>query len=103
MNAQEKRIAKAILQSHRRIAKAQPYWFAGDPALEHVQVRLNGDGTYNYVAGPEKHTNLGGVRRARVVWAVRYGCRVKENAPGIAYRGFGWKLTRAEALEALRK
>ncbi len=98
MNAQEKRIAKAIRGSIRRTSRA------GRPP-QVVAVHLNPDGSYGYVSGPEIHTVRlgGGPRQRRRVWAIRYGCDPRESAPGIARGGFSWALSRTEAVAKLHE
>ena len=62
---------------------------------DRVYVIINGDGSYGYVSGPEKH-QLGTPRRMRKVFAIRQGVR-----DGCAHGGFGWAESFAEAVAKL--
>lgn len=107
MNAEEKRIAREIKLGFRKCVRNAPHWHEAQLGkIEHVQVKLNADGSYAYVSGPELHTLKG---RKRLVWAIRWGCseiapdghpRVSAH-PHIAYGGFSWRVDRAEAIAKL--
>lgn len=95
MNAQEKRIARAIESSRKRAVKYGAHRFPEIARVTHTRVRLHRDGTYDYVSGPETHT-VGSPRRVRKVWAIRFGVR-----DGCAYGGFSWETSREAAIEVL--
>lgn len=100
MNSQEKRIARGIKAMFRRVARGNPHAFGDLAKVEHIHVKLHADGvTYDYVSGPEL-MNVGAPARRRKVWSVRFGCNVEDSC---ARGGYAWKLTRDEAVAAIRK
>lgn len=51
MNAEEKRIAREIKLGFRKCVRNAPHWHEAQLGkIEHVQVKLNADGSYAYVS-----------------------------------------------------